>query len=137
MYRYEQRKEPCVVLVWHRDRSRRHMHSALQPHSRPIAFADIALADRQLNRGLDRFFSFFEVRRIAAGRSTSIFWDGSDDRIDPDAPRVVIVEPPTGEATPHHEDHLGSEGLDQGQNIAHSRHVSDRNHAERTWAEQS
>jgi hypothetical protein len=60
-------------------------------------------------------FSFFEVRRIAAGRSTSIFWDGSDDRIDPDAPRVVIVEPPTGEATPHHEDHLGSEGLDQGQ----------------------
>jgi hypothetical protein len=60
MYRYEQRKEPCVVLVWHRDRSRRHMHSALQPHSRPIAFADIALADRQLNRGLDRFFSFLK-----------------------------------------------------------------------------
>jgi hypothetical protein len=60
-------------------------------------------------------FSFFEVRRIAAGRSTSIFWDSSDDRIDPDGPRVVIVEPPTGEATPHHEDHLGSEGLDQGQ----------------------
>ena len=59
-------------------------------------------------------FSFFEVRRIAAGRSESIFWDGSDG-IDPDAPRVVIVEPPTGEATPHHEDHLGSEGLDQGQ----------------------
>jgi hypothetical protein len=60
-------------------------------------------------------FSFFEVRRIAAGRSTSICWDGSADRMDPDAPRVVIVEPPTGEATPHHEDHLGSEGLDQGQ----------------------
>jgi len=60
-------------------------------------------------------FSFFEVRRIAAGRSKSIWWDGSDDRIDPDAPRVLIVEPPTGEATPHHEDHLGSQGLDQGQ----------------------
>lgn len=60
-------------------------------------------------------FSFFEVRRIAAGRSTSNWLDGSDDRIDPDAPRVVIVGPPTGEATPHHEDHLGSEGLDQGQ----------------------
>ena len=60
-------------------------------------------------------FSFFEVRRIAVGRSTSIFWDGSEDRIDPDAPRVVIVEPPTDEATPHHEDHFGSEGLDQGQ----------------------
>ena len=60
-------------------------------------------------------FSFFEVRRIAAGRSTSIYLDGPHDRIDPDAPRVVVVEPPTGEATPHHEDHLGSEGLDQGQ----------------------
>jgi hypothetical protein len=60
-------------------------------------------------------FSFFEIRRIAAGRSTSIFWDDSDNRIDPDAPRVVTVEPPTGEATPHHEHHLGSEGLDQGQ----------------------
>ena len=60
-------------------------------------------------------FSLFEVHRIAAGQSRSIFSDGSDDRIDPDAPRVVIVGPPTGEATPHHEDHLGSEGLDQGQ----------------------
>ncbi len=60
-------------------------------------------------------FSFFEVRRIASGRSTSICLDGSDDGIDPDTPCVVMVEPPTGEATPHHEDHLGSEGLDQGQ----------------------
>ena len=60
-------------------------------------------------------FSFFEVRRIAAGRFTSIYVDGSDSRIDPDAPRVVTVEPPTDEATPHHENHLGSEGLDQGQ----------------------
>jgi hypothetical protein len=60
-------------------------------------------------------FSFFEVRRIAAGRSTSICLDGSEEQIDPDGPRVLIVEPPTGEATPHHEDHIGSQGLDQGQ----------------------
>jgi hypothetical protein len=59
-------------------------------------------------------FSFFEIRRIAAGRSQSICLDAPNDR-DPDAPRVVIVEPPTGEATPHHEHHSGSEGLDQGQ----------------------
>jgi hypothetical protein len=60
-------------------------------------------------------FSFFEVRRIAAGRSRSICLDDLDNQIDPDGPRVVIVEPPTGEATPHHEHHAGSEGLDQGQ----------------------
>ena len=60
-------------------------------------------------------FSFFEVRRIAAGRFTSIYLDGSESQMDPDAPRVVNVEPPTDEATPHHENHLGSEGLDQGQ----------------------
>lgn len=57
-------------------------------------------------------FSFFEVYRIAA-RSKRI--TGSDELIDPDAPRKIIVEPPTGEATPHHESHAGSEGFDQGQ----------------------
>lgn len=57
-------------------------------------------------------FSILEVRRIAA-RSKSIL--GPADIVDPDAPREVIVEPPTGEATPHHEWHAGSEGLDQGQ----------------------
>jgi hypothetical protein len=56
-------------------------------------------------------FSFFEVRRIAA-RSKSI---SEREEADPDAPCVVIVEPPTGEATPHHESHVGSEGFDQGQ----------------------
>jgi hypothetical protein len=57
-------------------------------------------------------FSILEVRRIAA-REKSIV--GPADEVDPDAPRKVIVEPPTGEATPHHEWHAGSEGLDQGQ----------------------
>jgi hypothetical protein len=57
-------------------------------------------------------FSFLEVRRIAT-RSKSII--GPADIVDPDAPREVIVEPPTAEATPHHEFHAGSEGQDQGQ----------------------
>ena len=57
-------------------------------------------------------FSIHEVRRIAA-RSESIL--GPADVVDPDAPRKVIVGPPTAEATPHHEMHPGSAGLDQGQ----------------------
>jgi hypothetical protein len=57
-------------------------------------------------------FTFLEVGRIAA-RAKSIA--GSDELVDPDAPRTVIVEGPTGEATPHHEAHAGSPGLDQGQ----------------------
>jgi len=57
-------------------------------------------------------FSFLEVRRIAH-RSKSI--GGEISGVDPDAPRRVIVEPPTGEATPHHEFHPGIGGLDQGQ----------------------
>jgi hypothetical protein len=57
-------------------------------------------------------FSIHEVRRIAT-RSESIL--GPADVVDPDAPRKVIVEPPTSEATPHHEMHPGSAGQDQGQ----------------------
>jgi hypothetical protein len=57
-------------------------------------------------------FSFFEVQRIAR-RSKRI--SGNASGIDPDAPRVVIVEPPTGHPYPHHETHDGSPGLDQGQ----------------------
>lgn len=57
-------------------------------------------------------FSMLEVKRIAT-RSKSIA--GPPDAIDPDAPRKVVVQPATGEATPHHEFHTGSEGLDQGQ----------------------
>jgi hypothetical protein len=57
-------------------------------------------------------FSFFEVHRIAH-RSKSI--RGEVSGIDPDGPRKVYVEPPTGEPYPHHENHEGSAGLDQGQ----------------------
>ena len=57
-------------------------------------------------------FSFMETHRIAA-HSKSI--TGPKDLVDPDAPRELIVEPPTGEPEEHHEFHKGSPGLDQGQ----------------------
>ncbi len=91
------------------------MHSALQPHCTLIAFASVVFLIGSLIVVWAALFSFFEVRRIAADRSPSSCLGDSDHGIDPDAPRVVIVEPPTGEAIPHHEDHLGSRGLDQGQ----------------------
>jgi hypothetical protein len=60
-------------------------------------------------------FTFFEVRRLA-GVSRS---DAEIAREEAEAERqtrhVVIVQPPTGEAQPHHEDHAESPGLDQGQ----------------------
>jgi hypothetical protein len=56
-------------------------------------------------------FSFFEVRRIAS-RSKSI---SEHEEIDPDAPYVVVVGPPTGNPYPHHEEHAESAGFDQGQ----------------------
>jgi hypothetical protein len=57
-------------------------------------------------------FSFLEVRRIAS-RSQKI--TGPDEAVDPDAPRRVLVEPSTGDPCPHHENHNGSPGMDQGQ----------------------
>lgn len=56
-------------------------------------------------------FTFFEVARIAS-RSKSI---SGREEIDPDAPRTVIIEPPTGHPYPHHEQIAGSAGFDQGQ----------------------
>jgi hypothetical protein len=57
-------------------------------------------------------FSFLEVGRIASGAKRI---RGPDEAVDPDAPRHLIVEPPTGHPYPHHEDHEGSAGFDQGQ----------------------
>jgi hypothetical protein len=56
-------------------------------------------------------FSFLEVRRIAS-RSKSI---SEREEVDPDASYVVVVEPSTGHPYPHHEEHAGSAGFDQGQ----------------------
>lgn len=58
-------------------------------------------------------FTFFEVRRLAGLSNRS---PGSpDEDTDPDATRIVVIEAATGEPYPHHEGHVGSPGLDQGQ----------------------
>ena len=57
-------------------------------------------------------FTFYEVRRIAT-RSKSI--RGEVHEIDPDGPRRVIIQPPTGDPWPHHEYAPESPGQDQGQ----------------------
>jgi len=57
-------------------------------------------------------FSFLEVGRLAS-RSPKI--SGPDEIVDPDAPRRVVVEPSTGDPSPHHENHPASPGQDQGQ----------------------
>lgn len=58
-------------------------------------------------------FTFLEVRRLARGSNRR---PGPNvEEADPDASRVVVIEPPTGEPYPHHEHHVGSPGLDQGQ----------------------
>lgn len=58
-------------------------------------------------------FTFFEIQRLVRfsnrGSGPSV-----EDR-DPDAARIVVIDPPTGEPYPHHEHHTGSPGLDQGQ----------------------
>ncbi|HLG99387.1 MAG TPA: hypothetical protein VKX49_23960 [Bryobacteraceae bacterium] len=60
-------------------------------------------------------FSFFEVRRLA-GISKS---EHERAREEAEADRITrhsaIVEGPTGEPYPHHEDHIESRGRDQGQ----------------------
>jgi hypothetical protein len=58
-------------------------------------------------------FTFFEVRRLAEVSNRSR--GPSDEEADPDVSRIVVIEPATGEPYPHHEGHIGSPGLDQGQ----------------------
>lgn len=58
-------------------------------------------------------FTFFEVGRLAGASKKA--GGPTPEGVDPDSPRRVIVEPPTGHPYPHHEDHAGSAGLDQGQ----------------------
>jgi hypothetical protein len=58
-------------------------------------------------------FTVLEVRRIA-GISMA---HRTRDEVEAYQNRrpAVLVQPPTGEACPHHEDHAESPGLDQGQ----------------------
>jgi len=57
------------------------------------------------------FFTLYEFRRITrTPRETEEIESSLKTEL-----RIVIVEPPTGEAYPHHEQHAGSPGQDQGQ----------------------
>jgi len=58
-------------------------------------------------------FSFLEVRRVSQTAK-----DRADEALNaanPYASRTVVVEPPTGDPCPHHEDYPESAGFDQGQ----------------------
>jgi len=58
-------------------------------------------------------FTFVEVRRLA--RISKNGGQAPEEESDFYPPRRIIVDPPTGEPYPHHEDHLESAGQDQGQ----------------------
>jgi len=62
-------------------------------------------------------FSILEIRRNAGLARTERTAEELEAFRNPH--RQVTVEPPTNEATPHHEDHPGSEGRDQGQLTSH------------------
>lgn len=57
-------------------------------------------------------FSYLEVARLGRISRSST---ASPVEEDVEVMRVVVVEPPTGAPYPHHEDHDGSQGQDQGQ----------------------
>ena len=59
-------------------------------------------------------FSFFEVRRLA-GISNAPDIARAEAEADRFSRLRAVVEPSTGEPCPHHEDHVGSPGIDQGQ----------------------
>ena len=62
-------------------------------------------------------FSFLEVRRLAQTPK-----DRADEELrnaNPYSSRMVVVEPPTGDPYPHHEDYPESSGQDQGQLTSH------------------
>lgn len=60
-------------------------------------------------------FTFVEVRRLAGISKSNAQRELEENEADRDACHIVIVGDPTGEPYPHHEDHEGSAGLDQGQ----------------------
>ncbi|HYK17666.1 MAG TPA: hypothetical protein VEV37_06580 [Bryobacteraceae bacterium] len=58
-------------------------------------------------------FTFFEVRRLAGISLSSE--QLARDEAEADRMTVVVVEGPTGDPVPHHEDYVESAGFDQGQ----------------------
>ena|SRR5579863_802634 len=56
-------------------------------------------------------FSILEVRRISRAAESRPL----EALEEPYPSRIVVVQPPTGEPYPHHEDYTESQGFDQGQ----------------------
>ena len=60
-------------------------------------------------------FTFFEVRRLAGISKSTQELAREEAEADRMTRRVVVVEGPTGDPYPHHEDFAESAGSDQGQ----------------------
>jgi len=60
-------------------------------------------------------FTLFEVRRIAGISRSHAERLRDEQEADREARHTVIVQPPTGQPYPHHENDPGTEGFDQGQ----------------------
>lgn len=60
-------------------------------------------------------FTFFEVRRLAGISKSNEELAREEAETDRLTHYAVVVEGPTGDPYPHHEDHAGSPGFDQGQ----------------------
>jgi len=55
-------------------------------------------------------FTFLEIQRIERAAL-----GGGPEELVLQVKRIVVVEPPTGDPYPHHEDYASSQGKDQGQ----------------------
>jgi len=58
-------------------------------------------------------FSLLEIQRLGAKPKSAE--EALSEEADPYASRSVVVDPPTGDPYPHHEDYAQSSGQDQGQ----------------------
>ena len=58
-------------------------------------------------------FSILEVRRLAKTPAEAA--QALEEASNPYTPRTVVVDPPTADPYPHHEDYTQSSGCDQGQ----------------------
>jgi hypothetical protein len=58
-------------------------------------------------------FSILEVRRLAKTPAEAA--QALEEASNPYTPRTVVVDPPTADPYPHHEDYTQSSGFDQGQ----------------------
>lgn len=73
----------------------------------------VALVSGSLIGACATLFTFLELFRIAEPAKATD--EAFKNEPDPYAPETIVVEPPTGEPYPHHEDHVESAGFDQGQ----------------------